>query len=382
MRCAKVLPLSNRVATKMFTADAERLQQLLVEITEVAAPPFAEETRSNFVAELWRSAGLKVEQDELYNLIAPLPGPAEGPLVLLVAHLDTVFPAGTDVTVQKESDTKWRAPGIGDNSASLAALTYLAEEMVAGNIAPFPARVTLVATVGEEGLGDLRGAHHIAERFAGEADVFLAVDGTLGWLVDAAVGSKRLDVTFHAKGGHSWANYGAPSAVHALGDAMWLLNHRLEVPDEPRSSYNVGTIKGGSSINAIAETASMQIDFRSVDPEALDTMVGGAVGLIQNAANSHNATVELNMLGDRPAGRSAPRELVEKAAAVMREGGQEINITPSSTDANAAIARGIPAFTVGVYTGGSAHRLSEWLDPTSLAPGVELLVRIVRAISA
>lgn len=365
----------------MFTADAERLQQLLVEITQVAAPPFAEETRSNFVAELWRSAGLAVEQDDLHNLIAPLPGPSEGPLILLVAHLDTVFSAETDVTVRKESPTKWCAPGIGDNSASLAALTYVAEEMVAGNIDPFPARVTLVATVGEEGLGDLRGAHQIAERFASEADVFLAVDGTLGWLVDAAVGSKRLDVTFNAKGGHSWGNYGAPSAIHAMGDAMWLLNHRLEVPDSPRSSYNVGTITGGSSINAIAEQANMQIDFRSVDPDTLETMVGGAVGLIQNAANSHNATVDLNMLGDRPAGRSAPKELIEKAAAVMREGGHDIIVTPSSTDANAAIARGIPAFTVGVYRGGDAHRLSEWLDPTSLAPGVELLVRIVRAIS-
>lgn len=355
---------------------------LLTQITEVAAPPFMEEERSHFVKGLWEAAGLTVEQDELYNLIAPLPSAGDGPTVLLVAHLDTVFSAGTDVTVRKESATKWAAPGIGDNSASLAVLTYLAEQLHAGNIAPFAGNVVLVATVGEEGLGDLRGAHAISERFAGEADVFLAVDGTLGWLVDGAVGSKRLDVTFTAKGGHSWANYGAPSAIHALGDAIANLYHRLEVPKSPRASMNVGTITGGTTINAIAETANMQIDLRSVDPGVLESMVQGAVGFIQHAANSHNAEVAINMLGDRPAGKSATPELVQAVTEVFRTHEIELKVTPASTDANAAIARGIPAITVGVYEGDDAHRKSEWLNPESLMPGYELLVDIVRAVVA
>lgn len=359
-----------------------RVLDLLVQITEVAAPPFMEQERSNFVKGLWEAAGLTVEQDDLYNVIAPLPGAGDGPTVLLVAHLDTVFSADTDVTVRKESATKWAAPGIGDNSASLAVLTYLAEQLHAGNVEPFPGNVVLVATVGEEGLGDLRGAHAIAERFANEADVFLAVDGTLGWVVDGAVGSKRLNVTFTAKGGHSWANYGSPSAIHALGDAVANLYHRLEVPKVPRSSMNVGTITGGTTINAIAETANMQIDLRSVDPGVLESMVSGAVGFIQHAANSHNAEVDIQLLGDRPAGKSATPELVQAVTDVLAKHNIDVKVTPASTDANAAIARGIPAITVGVYSGEDAHRKSEWLNPETLMPGYHMLVDVVRAVAA
>lgn len=359
-----------------------RLLDLLVQITEVPAPPFMEAERSNVVKKLWEAAGLTVEQDDLNNLIAPLPSAGDGPTVLLVAHLDTVFDKHTDVTVQKQSATKWSAPGIGDNSASLAVLTYLAEQLHAGNIAPFAGNVVLVATVGEEGLGDLRGAHAISERFAGQADVFLAVDGTLGWLVDGAVGSKRLDVTFTAKGGHSWANYGSPSAIHALADAVSNMHHRLEVPKTPRSSMNVGTITGGTTINAIAETANMQIDLRSIDPGTLESMVQGAVGFIQHAANSHSAEVHIQMLGDRPAGKSATPELLQAVTNVFSEHNITLKVTPASTDANAAIARGIPAITVGVYDGEDAHRKSEWLNPESLQPGYLLLTDIVRAVVA
>lgn len=359
-----------------LTADAERLTGFLQQICEVPAPTFEEAERAGFVADLWRQAGLDVSVDDISNVIARSGG-GEGPSVLLAAHLDTVFPAGTDVTVQRAGG-RWLAPGIGDNSASIAVLTELAFNL-SGLPGPLP-RVTLAAPVGEEGRGDLRGMKRLLADHGAGFDYVIAVDGHLGSIVDRAVGSKRFEFTFSAPGGHSWGDYPTPSATHAMADAMSALN-RLEVPVTPRSSYNVGTVRGGTSINAIAQEAVFDLDLRSVDPDTLTGMERAALEMVREAAQRHRVTVDVAGIGDRPAAVVDNTMLVRPARAALAEHGIEASASAGSTDANASLAAGIPSICLGVYRGGDAHRLSEWLEPGSLATGYAVLVSFLHRLA-
>jgi tripeptide aminopeptidase len=378
MRCAKGSPPSNRAATSTSPAMPSappddllaRLRAHLRAIAEVPAPPFGEGERSLAVAQRWRAIGLEVHVDDLGNLVAPLPG-GHGPRVMLMAHLDTVFPAGTDVRVREGEGGRWLAPGVSDNSAGLAVLTVLAEEVVAGRLAAYP-RVRLAASVGEEGLGDLRGARRLVADYGADTDVLVAVDGGLGQVVSGAVGSRRLEAKYHARGGHSWGDRGSPSAIHALGDAIHALT-RLEIPDLPRSSLNVGLVQGGSSVNAIAEEAGMVIDIRSVDADTLGLLVERVEQRLRSVARRHRVTLALQVVGDRPAGATADPALIDAARAALVSLGLEARVAPSSTDASAAVASGIPAMALGVARGGDAHRLSEWVEPDSLALGLQVL---------
>jgi acetylornithine deacetylase/succinyl-diaminopimelate desuccinylase-like protein len=356
----------------------ERIQRRLRAFTEVPAPPFEEGERSATVAAAWRSFGLDVAVDDLGDVVTELPG-GEGPRVLLAAHLDTVFPAGTDVRVRELEGGRWAAPGIADDGSGLAVLTTLAEEVAAGRGGRRP-RVTLAATVGEEGLGDLRGARRVVAEHAGRVDVFVAVDGGLGQVVSGAVGSRRLVARFSARGGHAWGDRGAPSAVHAMGDAIHALI-RLDVPSEPRSSLNVGLASGGSSVNAIAEAASLTLDVRSLDPETLALLVGRVEQRLRSVGRRHRVEIEIEGVGDRPAGRTADERLVAAARAALGRAGIEARVAPSSTDANAAVAAGIPAIGFGVARGGDAHRLSEWIEPGSLLDGFRALEYLLEELA-
>jgi acetylornithine deacetylase/succinyl-diaminopimelate desuccinylase-like protein len=351
-----------------------RLRAHLKAIAETAAPPFAEGRRGALVAERWRAAGLEPRVDDLGNVVADLPGGA-GPRLLLAAHLDSVFPEGTDVRVREEADDRWCGPGVGDDASGLTMLTVLAEEVGAGRPERRP-RLVLAATVGEEGLGDLRGARRVVADHAGAIDAFVAVDGHLGQVVDAAVGSRRIEARYRARGGHAWGDHGAPSAVHALGDAIHALA-RVPVPREPRSSLNVGLASGGSSVNAIAEEAQLTVDVRSVAPATLGGLVTEAQRRLRGVARRHGVELELRDVGDRPAGRTADAALVAAARAALARVGLEATIAASSTDANAAVAAGIPAIGFGVATGGDAHRLGEWLDPRSLIVGYTALEHLL-----
>ena len=352
------------------------IRELLQQICEVPAPTFEEGERAAFVADLWRAAGLDVQVDEIHNVTAAT-GVGNGPRVLLAAHLDTVFPAGTDVTVQRAGG-RWLAPGIGDNSASLAVLTQLARN-VSSLPGPLP-RITLAAPVGEEGRGDLRGMKKLLANREGEFDFVIAVDGHLGSIVDRAVGSRRYEFAFKGPGGHSWGDYPTPSAVHAMADAMSALNG-LEVPTSPRSSYNLGTVRGGTSITAIAEHASFDLDLRSVDPDALAKLEKTALALVRDAAVQQRIEVDIKKIGDRPAAVVDNSSLVRCARDALQEHGITASTSAGSTDANAALAAGIPSVCLGVYRGGDAHRLSEWLEPDSLAEGYAVLVSFLNRLT-
>jgi tripeptide aminopeptidase len=360
-------------------AELERLIALLRSICETAAPTFHEEARATLVVKALQRAGLDVARDAVGNVVAALPGGA-GPRVLLAAHLDTVFAAETDVRVTG-NHRRLSAPGIGDNSASLSVLLRYVEKVMAGEEDAARPRVTVAATVGEEGLGDLRGIRELMASRAHDFDMVIAVDGHLGTIVDQGVGSKRYRATYRAKGGHSWGDYPSASAVHALGDAIHALN-AMTVPREPKSSYNVGQIQGGTSINAIAEEAFLTLDLRSVDARTLARLEQEAVERLKRAAERHRVRLALEQVGDRPTASVDNRALVAAAEAALEEVGVASRCVASSTDANAAMAVGLPAIAFGVYKGGDAHRLGEWLEPASLLVGYRALRALLARLAA
>lgn len=354
-----------------------RAASLAKAICEVAAPTFAEAQRAAFVADLWRAAGLDARIDPVGNVVAEVEG-GRGPRVVLAAHLDTVFDADADVRV-RVSDGRWHAPGLGDNSASLAVLTATAERIAAGAIERRP-RLVLAATVGEEGLGDLRGAKALVQVLGASIDAFVAVDGHLGGVVDQGVGSVRIAFTLQGPGGHSWGDYGVPSAVHALGDAIAALA-RIDVPRSPRSSLNVGVAAGGTTVNSIAEQASCTVDLRSVDATELVRLVREAERRVRSVARRHGVEVVAERVGDRPAGSGGNDALVAAAERALRSVGVASQRSASSTDANAAMAVGLPAVCFGVYRGGDAHRVSEWIDPASLEVGMAALEALLAELA-
>lgn len=352
-----------------------RLVELNVSIAQTPAPTGHETLRGELVSNLWRAAGLTPSRDEVGNVSADLPG-GSGPRVALVAHLDSVFGAEVDVSV-READGRLLGPGIGDDAAGLAVLTELVETLDPQARRP---RVTLVATVGEEGLGDLKGAKHFVKTRGAEFDHFVAIDGHLGSIVLSAVGSKRYEARFKAGGGHAWGDYPSPSAVHAAGEAIAALA-RLHVPRAPRSSLNVGQIGGGTSINAIAASAWFNLDLRSVDKESLVTLEGAALKAIEGAAASSGVEVEIVCVGDRPAASADNAELVTAAERALAAVDVPARRAAGSTDANAALAAGMSAIAFGVYRGGNAHRLDEWLDPASLAHGKRALLKLLELLA-
>lgn len=359
----------------MTSVNLATISKFLIPICETPAPTFDESARGELVKGYFKDMGLEPTRDAVGNIIVSLAG-GEGPSVLVAAHLDTVFDAHTDVTVKKTAN-RWSAPGIGDNSASLAVMLTYAQEVLTRQVRK--PRLTLAATVGEEGLGDLYGMRELL-RQQQNFDLMIAIDGHLGSIVHQSVGSKRYELRFGAKGGHSWGDYPNPSAIHALGDTIHALT-RIRIPSEPRSSLNIGQVSGGTSINAIAQNAVCNLDIRSIDADVLTQLEEEALTRIRRIVRQHQVTCDIKKVGDRPTGKSNNQSLVQAAKNALASQGLSARLAPSSTDANAATALGIPAIALGVYTGGDAHRLSEWLEPDSLATGYQVLASLMEQLS-
>lgn len=365
----------------------------LVELTEIPAPPFGEAERGRRFAELLAATGFgPVHTDEVGNVIARRPGSGGGRTVAMLAHLDTVFPAETNVTVRVEG-RRYRAPGIGDNSRGLVLLLELARAVVAAGL-EVEADVLLVGNVGEEGLGDLRGVRHLFRDGAPRIDALIAIDGGRpGRLVHGAIGSHRYRVTFRGPGGHSWGAFGLANPHHALGRAIERFSSRAAriTGAGPKSSFNVGRIGGGTSVNSIPFESWMEVDMRSGDTAklaALDDALRAAVHAALAAENAARAdgealTVAVDNIGRRPAGRIDPRApIVRQAMAAMHWAGLTPSLGSSSTDANIPISLGIPAITLS--RGGKSHRahaLDEyWEDvDTHLATQVALLTLLAQS---
>ncbi len=353
----------------------------LIELTQVPAPPFTEDERARVYAEWLREAGAdSVFIDEEGNAIGIRYGrggargstpEGERRTVALSGHLDTVFPEFVDVTVEQRGDTLF-APGIGDDTRGLIAVLTVLRALEAAGIET-EADVQFIGTVGEEGLGDLRGMKHLFREGADPIHTWIDVDGTgLGRIVNKGLGSHRFRVIFRGPGGHSWGAFGLANPAHALGRGV---RHFQDVADTltrsgPRTSYNVGRIGGGTSVNAIPFEAWMEVDMRSESAESLERIDAAFRGAMRRALDEENALrragpeieLELDQIGDRPSGEVADdHPLVERAIEVMRIFGTEPELTRSSTDSNIPIALGIPAVTIGSGgVGGGAHSPAEW----------------------
>jgi tripeptide aminopeptidase len=347
----------------------------LIRVCEIPAPPFKERERGHYIAARFAELGLAdAHIDSAGNVIGFYRGESEEPLLALSAHLDTVFPEGTDVRVRRVG-SRLCAPGIADDAAGLAALIGLIQILNSAEIR-LRGSIAFVATVGEEGEGDLRGARHLFSegRLAGRVSAFVSFDGTtVEFITHQALGSRRYRVTFKGPGGHSWGDFGVVNPVHALGRVVARLAD-YRAPQEPRTTYNIGRVEGGESVNVIPRSASMDVDLRSVSDLELSRLEEFLLASVDRATRDENAArgasvnklqAELTMIGNRPSGET-PREspLVRLAIEASRAMGVTPILNRASTDSNIPISLGIPAITIGAGgVSGDSHRLSEWYDP-------------------
>jgi acetylornithine deacetylase/succinyl-diaminopimelate desuccinylase-like protein len=360
-----------RQALEYARQDEPRTIEDQVAICQIEAPPFKEARRAEDLRARFAAMGLRnVRIDSVGNVIAERPGAPGEPVVVISGHLDTVFPEGTDVTVRREG-TILRAPGIGDDCRGLAILLGIARAMDQAQVRT-RGTIIFVGTVGEEGAGNLRGVRHLfSHELKDRVDYFISVDGTGLGLTKDAVGSHRYTVTFRGPGGHSYGDFGVPNPVHALGRAIAKVSE-FRVPADPRVTFSVGVVQGGTSVNSIAMSAGMQVDMRSVDAGALQALDDRFQAAIREALAEENArwrsgerlTVSVDTIGIRPAGsQPADAAIVRAANAAGRSLGFDVPAIASSTDANIPISLGIPAVTIdGGGKGGGAHSLSEWFD--------------------
>jgi tripeptide aminopeptidase len=364
--------------------DIDHIAELCMAIQRVPAPTGAERERAQFMATHLQRVGLKdVEIDDAPNVYARVEGRNVGPGVLVSAHLDTVFPAATDLTHRREG-MRLYGPGIGDNSMGLSGLLTLAGRLASGE-APPACDVWFVANAGEEGLGDLKGMRRALDRLGAQLKSCIVLEGVSSgpWTIThRGLGVRRYQIEVRARGGHSWGSFGEPSAVHTLVRLASVIT-RWDVPKSPRTTFNIGVIEGGTSVNTIAEHASLLLDLRSEDGAELGKLIRRTEELVAAANAIGDAQVTATVVGDRPTGEIAlDHPLVVAATGVLHDLGvptPEIQYRIGSTDANIPLSRGLPAVTIYLTEGHDVHRLSEWLSLELLPLGMTLAWSLIES---
>ncbi|HKH93862.1 MAG TPA: M20/M25/M40 family metallo-hydrolase [Gemmatimonadaceae bacterium] len=387
-----------RVRAAMAAAGADSAWTLdqQISICEIPAPPFKERMRGLEFRRRLEALGLRnVRLDSVGNVIAERPGTGKGPSVMLAGHLDTVFPEGTDVKV-KRTGARLSAPGIADDCRGLAVVLTVARAFQRANVST-NGTVYFVGDVGEEGAGNLRGVRHLFEReLAGKIDYFVSIDEDDLGLITRAVGSNRYRVAFKGPGGHSWGAFGTVNPIHALGRAIAAIAE-LRVPQSPKTTFSVGTVTGGTSVNAIPFEASAEVDLRSESADALRELDAKVKSIFQAALAAENArwgagrdgkpalTLQIDTIGLRPANNAQTARSTIVATAIAA--GRALGFTPSpqaaSTDANLPLSLGIPAIVIGFGgRSGDSHSLTEWYEPSSTsATGPQWAVLLVAALA-
>jgi tripeptide aminopeptidase len=339
-----------------------------IRVCEIPAPPFKEEARGREMERLFKQLGLNdVRIDKAGNVIGVRPGAAAHPNLLFQAHLDTVFPEGTDVKVKRDGDIL-RAPGIADDCRGLAMMIGVIQALNDGHVQT-AGTITFAADTGEEGLGDLRGTKELFNNtLKGQVDKFISVDGTGLSITNVGVGSYRYRATFKGPGGHSFAAFGLANPIQAMGRAIAKIDE-FQVPSQPKTTFNVGRVGGGTSVNAIPFECWMEVDMRSSDKDSLETLNGKYKLAVQEAIDEENkrwkgrgpVSVSNEIVGYRPAGSTpAVSAIVETAIEVTKLFGTPGDLGEGSTDANVPMNLGIPAITIGGGGRGSAsHALDE-----------------------
>ncbi len=354
----------------------QRVIDRTLQIQQIPAPTFEEEARAQFVLQKWKEEGLTQPQtDSAGNVFACLPGEGKAPPLIVSAHLDTVFPASTDLKARREAGRIY-APGIGDNSLGVGALFGLLWMLREAHIT-LPGDLWLAANTGEEGLGDLKGMKALCAHFGAAPLGYLVLEGmAYRHVYTQGIGVRRYRVEVHTPGGHSWSDYGKPSALHILAGLVTQLTS-LRLPGIPRTTLNVGRMQGGTSINTIAAEAWMELDLRSESEAELLRLVRRVESTLE-AVEQRGVGVEWRIIGSRPAGEiPLSHPWVRLAESVLRQQGAEPIFTLGSTDANLPLSLGYPALVLGLTNGGGAHTLNEFIETTPLEAGLEQLFRFV-----
>jgi len=377
-RPVRVVPVVPPVSRRRPAPDPalDDLVELTLELAAIPAPTGHETRRGDAVQRLFSEAGLDAERDAVGNVLGRTPGgDRDAPAVVVSAHLDTVFGTDVDLAPQRVGD-RLVAPGIGDNTVAVAAIVVLARELAAGRLGPSEG-VVLAATVGEEGLGDLRGAKHLLRTVPARA--YVSLEGhLLDELVVGGIGSVRLRASYSGPGGHSWGDRDAPSAVHALLDAG---ARALRAVPAGRHA-NFGVVSGGTTVNAIAGSAELLIDLRDEDEDRLEETSGIVVDALHRVPAG--ITPRVDRIGHRPAGRMASDDPLVRAARAARA---DAGLRPAredvgSTECNAAFPLGVPTVCIGLTRGADMHRESEWIAVGPLSDGMAVVRALLRRLTA
>jgi tripeptide aminopeptidase len=376
-------------AFEFIDTHLEEITEEHIRICSIPAPPFGEKERAEYLSKRFCELGLVDAQvDEEGNCLALRRGHSLAPSIVVSAHLDTVFPAATDLTVRRAGG-KLLAPGISDDGCGLAALMAIVEVLEAARIKT-EGSVLFAGTVGEEGEGNLRGVRYLLTRgeWANRIDAFISFDGPgTDRITNGALGSRRYRVQLRGTGGHSWGDFGVANPVHALGRAITKLAS-YPAPKEPRTTFNVGRIEGGSSINAIPQDAMMDVDLRSAGAQELLKLDAFFRRSMREAADEENARrrngerpleLKVMLIGERPSGETpADAPIVRLAWDATEALGSTPHLDQSSTDSNLPISLGIPAVTLGAGgTSGNSHTLDEWYDPRGRDVGLKRALLVI-----
>jgi acetylornithine deacetylase/succinyl-diaminopimelate desuccinylase-like protein len=365
----------------------------LISLTEIPAPPFGEDERADAYMKHLEELGLeKVWKDEEGNVYGEKPGKGDGPTLVFSAHLDTVFPKGTDVTVKRDGN-RLRAPGVMDDTVGLVTVLTVLKALQEAAVET-DGTIIFMGTVGEEGRGDLRGVKYLFRKgsLRERVDLFISIDGSGDkTITNKGLGSRRYKITYKGPGGHSWGAFGTPNPGFAMGRTLAKLG-ALDVPTSPKQSYNVGVIGGGTSVNSVPYEMWMEIDLRGEDVGILKETEDKFLRFVEEGVEEENRIrnrkgevwAEKELIGDRPSGEvpdDAP--LVQTAVEVTRRlvGVEDVPLRRGSTDSNIPISMGIPAITIGGGgEGADAHALTESFDATNWARGINRALVIVLAM--
>ena len=375
-----------------FRAHARDLEDIQLEVTSIPAPPWGESARSDWLKDCFERAGLcEVHQDELGNVFGLRQGSdANAPCLALSAHLDTVFPPDTPIKVRREGG-KLHGPGISDNASGITALLAIAQALQATTI-PTSAPILFIGNVGEEGEGNLRGMRHIFDqpKWFESIGALVALDGAgTDTIIAEGLGSRRYEVAIRGAGGHSWSDFGVPNPIVALARVIARFS-RTTVPANPKTTFNIGTVRGGTSVNSIPQVATMRVDTRSASVEQLDRLekalreaVKDGTGETKGHKKDEALIAEVAIIGDRPAAElPSNSHLLRVMRAVDAHLNNSARVQRASTDANIPLSLGREAIAIGAGgSGGGAHTVNEWYDPAGRDLGLKRILLLTLALA-
>jgi tripeptide aminopeptidase len=380
-----------RAALDWFTPNISWVNDQQARITEIPAPPFQEAQRAAAVKELLAESGLSAHIDKTGNVIGELRGVNEKEFVVIAAHLDTVFPPGTDVKVHRDG-SRMTAPGISDNGTGVAALMALARAVRFAHLLP-QRTILFVGDVGEEGEGNLRGMRAIVDTYRAKLKAVVVLDGSgTDHVTTKALASRRLEALITGPGGHSWSDFGMPNPINALvrGSVRFI---NTKVPANPRTTFNIGQIEGGTSVNSIPHEARLKVDIRSESEDELtrlesalrESIAAGVRDEMSSARDRSKGKLEwkVELLGSRPGGELAvDSPLLAALRAADEVVGNQSRLERSSTDANIPLSLGVDAISIGAGgSGGGAHSLQEWYDSAGREAGLKRALLTILGIS-